>query len=54
MLEVARKDRHTRVIRLVEGIVASVFVIVIVLGKVVGRSEDEEGQQTRLINSSAF
>jgi hypothetical protein len=29
MLEVARKDRHTRVIRLVEGIVAvaSVFVL---------------------------
>jgi len=36
-LEVARKDRQTRVIRLVEGIVAKGFVFGFVLGEVVGR-----------------
>jgi hypothetical protein len=41
MLEVAKKDRQTRVIRLVEGIVAvaSVFVLVFVLNECCGEIE---------------
>ena len=51
-LEVARKDRHMRVIMLVEGIVVSVFVLSEL--SVVGIPGEKDRQQTTSINSFTF